>query len=423
MKEDNKGFGRGLLTGIIGGAVAMFIVAAIVIIVVVNLIGNDNQTYKIAESTNIGPNGGVMYELSNSETYIIEKMRAVSGLVNDYFLYAYDEQAMMDGIYEGMLASLDDVYSEYLDPEEYAEITETTSGKYYGIGIYVTQNTETKEIIVTEVFPGAPSEEAGMKEGDIIIAVGPQDVTAMTTDEVVELIKSDVEGSKIQITVARGEENVDLMVERRSVDYPTIRYEMIEDEIGYMSIERFDNGAVDDFKTDILDMKSKGMKGLIIDIRGNGGGTLDSVVAMLDMLLGECDLIYTRSRNGVIDDLRISDEDKIIDVPIVVLVNGGSASASEVFAGDLQDEGVATLVGTTTFGKGVVQNIWNMGDGTAVKLTISEYYTSGDRNIHGVGIEPDIFLEFDLDSYVATGEDNQLNKAIEVIKGKIYGEE
>ncbi len=433
MEDNNKGFGKGLLVGILGGAIGMFIVAAIVMIVGVNIFSfsNDMKQNSIDgvyayEEGEIGPTGGIMAELSETEKFIIGKVGYLVTLIDEEFLFDYELEDLLDGMYYGMLDSLEDVYSVYYTEEEFKELMEGTEGIYYGIGVRVSQNYETGTITVVDAFPGTPAEEAGMLPGDILVGVADQDITQMDLNLVVNLIKSDEEGSKVKITVLRNGEYVDMMVERRRVEYPTVEHTMLDNNIGYLQLLEFDTVSVEQFEKALLDLKSKGMEGLVIDLRNNPGGTLGSVVGILDMVLPECTIIYTEDKDGNIDNKYVSDANTILDVPTVVLINGYSASAAEVFAGDMQDTGMATLVGTTTFGKGIVQQIYPIADGTAVKLTQSSYFTSGGRNIHGTGIEPDVYVDLDehlkTQSVVSMEEDNQLHKAIEVLESKMKAE-
>ncbi len=433
MEENNKGFGKGLLVGILGGSIGMFIVAAIVLIVGVNVFSFNNGYGTLAQGEyafkegKTGPTGGIMSELSETEYFVMNKIGYLISLINEEFLFEYDANKLLDGIYYGMLESLDDVYSVYYNQEEFEELMESTEGIYYGIGVRVSQNYETGTITVVDAFPGTPAEEAGMLPGDILVGVADQDITDMDLNLVVNLIKSDEEGSKVKITVLRDNEYVDMMVERRKVEYPTVEHTMLENNIGYLQLLEFDTVSVEQFEEALTDLNSQGMEGLIIDLRNNPGGTLGSVVGILDMILPECTLIYTEDKDGNVGNQYFSDPDTILNVPTVILVNEYSASAAEVFAGDMQDMGAATLVGTTTFGKGIVQQIYPISDGSAVKLTQSSYFTSAGRNIHEVGIEPDVYVELDehlkTQSVVSMEEDNQLRKAIEVLESKMNAEE
>ena len=411
------------MIGIVGGALGMFIMALAVIIISMNGFGNKVGDGTLFIEGETGPNGGVMYELTETEDYVISKIGYIMSMIDSEFYFEYETEKVLDGIYYGVLNSLGDVYSTYYSKEEFDELMESTEGVYYGIGVQVSQSYETGIITVAKVFEGAPAFEAGMLPGDILVAVNDEDISGMDLNLVVTLIKSEEEGSKVKITVLRDGKYVDMDVERRKVEYPAVEYEMLDNKIGYLQLVEFDTVSVKQFEAALKDLNSQGMQGIVFDLRNNPGGTLDSVVGILDMILPECTIIYTEDKNGKVGNKYTSDKDTILNVPAVVLVNGNSASAAEVFAGDVQDMGVATLVGTTTFGKGIVQQIYPVGDGTAVKLTQSSYFTSGGRNIHGDGIEPDVYVELDEGllgkAVIEKDEDNQLQKALEVLGEKI----
>ena len=392
----------------------MFIMAVAVIIISMNSWGKDIGDGTLFIEGAEGPNGGVMYELTETEDYVISKIGYIMAMIDSEFYFEYDKEKALDGIYYGVLDSLGDVYSTYYSKEEFDDLMETTQGVYYGIGVKVSQNFTTGIITVAKVFEGAPAFEAGMLPGDILVAVNDEDISGMDLNLVVAMIKSEEEGSKVKITVLRDGKYVDMDVERRKVEYPAVEYEMLDNNIGYLQLVEFDTVSVKQFGAALKDLNSQGMKGIVFDLRDNPGGTLDSVVGILDMILPECTIIYTEDKDGKVGSKYVSDADTILNVPAVVLVNGNSASAAEVFAGDVQDMGVATLVGTTTFGKGIVQTLFPLGDGTAIKLTVADYYTPSGANIHGVGIKPDVIVELD-----DSGEDNQLAKALEILKKEI----
>lgn len=217
-------------------------------------------------------------------------------------------------------------------------------------------------------------------------------------------------------------EPIDFTITRKEVEVPTITYKMLSDQIGYIQVESFDVVTKKQFRSAVDDLEKQGMKGLVIDLRDNGGGVLDAATDMLDRLLVEGKLVYTKDKNGEGQEYYCEDQESL-DLPMAVLVNGNSASASEIFAGALQDYGAAKLVGTKTFGKGIVQSIFKLGDGTAIKLTTAKYYTPNGRNIHGTGLEPDIEVELDEKvkdwSTAKESEDNQLQKAVETVKSEI----
>ena len=351
----------------------------------------------------------------NSASESSQKMQLIYDLISDNYLYDIDKDAMKEAIYGAMLDSLGDPYSVYYTAEEYTSLMQSTSGSYIGIGVVVTKDEETGYINVVEPYEGSGGAEAGILEGDKIIKADGVDLTPLSLDEAVTYIKGE-EGTKVKLTILRGEETLELEAERRAIEVITVAHTMLDGNIGYIDISQFTDTSVHQFMEAYEKLEAEGMTGLIVDIRSNPGGTLSSVVNILDYLLPEGKLVYTENKKG---EQRIfnSDADAVLDIPCAVLVNENSASASEIFAGALQDYGKARIVGTQTFGKGIVQSILPISDGTAVKITIENYFTPNGNNIHGVGITPDEVVEFDTEAYQENETDTQLNAAIEYING------
>lgn len=375
----------------------------------------DEQTIPVSQGTDDG-------QVIDSE--LINKLESLEKLVDQEFLMEKeDSQAFKDGIYKGYMDALGDPYSCYYTEEELAQMEESTSGVYSGIGVMVTQDAKTKQIRITKVFEGCPGAEAGLLPEDILVEAAGLDVTDMDLSTAVSYIKGE-EGTYVTLKVYRSTINdyVELKVERRSIEVPTVEYEMLEDSVGYVAVSEFDSVTANQYIQAVEDLKQQGMKGLIVDIRDNPGGLLNIVVDMLDYMLPEGTIVYTEDKEGK-GDTYTSDAEHYFDLPLVVLINGNSASASEIFAGAIKDYEIGTIVGTTTFGKGIVQRIYSLGDGTAVKLTVSRYFTPNGVCIHGVGIEPDVEVELDEELRTAVTisheEDNQLQKAIEELKDQI----
>ena len=360
-----------------------------------------------------------------------DKVNQLQDLISENYLFEEDEEQVKESIYAGMIAGLNDPYSVYYTAEEYQKLMEHTNGTYCGIGALVTQNRETGIITVAKVFSGSPAEEGGLLPDDIFISVGDVDLGSMDLDLAISQYVKGEEGTQVTITVYRPStgEYLDLTMTRRVVETPTVEHQMLAGNLGYIEVSQFDSVTADQFKAAVDDLEAQNMAGLIIDLRGNPGGVLDAVVSMMDYILpddignysktgGNTTLIYTEDKNGDGDCYAASDGHSV-DVPMVVLVNGNSASASEVFSGAMKDYGWATLVGTTTFGKGIVQSIFPLEDGTAVKLTVSSYYTPAGNNIHGTGIDPDVEIELDSElatkSNISVEEDNQIQKAVEML--------
>ena len=349
------------------------------------------------------------------------KLDEIQTLMETYYLEDIDTEQVEDFLYKGAVAGLGDIYAAYYTEEEYQSMIDSTNGSYYGIGVEISQNMTTGIITISRVFEGSPAEEAGLLPGDVIYMIGDTEVTGEDLNKVVSLIKGE-EFTTTTVTVAReGEKDyLEVEVERRTIEVPTVESEMLDGNIGYIAITSFDDVTTEQFLTALDTLESQKMEKLIVDLRNNGGGLVSSVCAILDRLLPEGLIVYTEDKYGNREE-EYSDAENYFDKPLAVLVNGNSASASEIFAGAIKDYGIGTLVGTTTYGKGIVQKIYPLSDGTAVKLTVSKYYTPNGNNIHGIGIEPDVIVELDesLENQVTVSkeEDNQLQAAIEALEG------
>ena len=350
-----------------------------------------------------------------------DKIDSLSAIIDARYLDDYDKEKVESYIYKGMVAGLDDPYSTYYTAKEYKQMLESSDGKYKGIGVYVSQDPETKKITFADVMENGPAKEAGLMAGDVLIKVEVEDITGKDVDEVTSKIKGEA-GKPVKITILRKngdkEEELEFNVDRREIEVQTVKYELRPDKVGYIQVTEFQGVTTSQFKSAYADLKKKGMTGLVIDLRDNPGGLLPVVTDMLDYILPEGLIVYTQDKYGNKDEYK-SDKKTELDVPLTVLINGNSASASEIFAGAVQDYGVGKLVGTKSFGKGIVQEVRDFNDGSAVKLTISKYYTPKGRCIHKTGIEPDV--EVELDEGVAgenysKDKDNQLKKAVDEVK-------
>ena len=347
---------------------------------------------------------------AEEQAKISTKMQELQSYIDRFYLFDYDEENVESGIYKGMMAGLGDVYTNYYTPEEYASFMESSNGSYSGIGAMLSQDYNTGIITVVKVFEGSPAAEAGVQPDAIRYKVKGEEVTGMDLNLVVSDLKGE-EGTDVEVSFMRGTDVLDLTLTRRSIEVPTVEYRLITDKIGYISISEFDDVTDDQFIAALDDLNSQGMENLIIDLRDNGGGLVDVTCDILDQLLPEGLIVYTEDKDGNREE-ETSDAEHYFPGKMAVLVNGNSASASEIFAGAIKDYGVGTLIGTQTFGKGIVQSLFPLSDGSAIKVTVSRYYTPAGNNIHEVGITPDIILEKDTESE----EDNQLQKAIDVLK-------
>lgn len=412
-------FIAGLLSGLTGGVLLFVIILSVYTTQFdgnINNIPGFNKTSKADEAADESDN------VASSEK-VFDKVGQLEQLIDKYYLEDVKDEAIADGIYKGVMKSLGDPYSTYYTEEEYQALLESTSGIYCGIGATVTQDVDTGIISIVKPFLQGPAYEAGLLPDDIIYKVNDKEVTGLDLTEVVSRIKGE-EGTKAKLTIIReGEtEPLEFSIKRKTVEEPTIEYQMLSNKIGYISVSEFDEVTAEQFRQAIKDLESKGQKGLIIDLRNNPGGSLTTVVDMLDRMLPKGLIVYTEDKYGNREEQKSTAKEEF-DKPVVVLINGNSASASEIFAGAMQDYKRATIVGTTSFGKGIVQSIIPLYDGTAIKVTVSKYYTPNGKNIHGIGITPDVEVELEekLKSQVVIDkkEDNQLQKAIEIIKDKM----
>ncbi len=347
-----------------------------------------------------------------------EKTDTLKSIIDTYYYEDVDNEALEDGIYKGLVSGLGDPYSTYYTKEEYEEMMDDSVGIYYGIGAILQQDSETMLIHVVRPIPNSPAEAAGLLTDDVVTEVDGEDITGQDINLVVSKIRGEA-GTKVRIGIARSGESGTLYfdITRAKVENVTVEYEMLEDDIGYIYLSEFDNVTTKQFTDAMEDLKSQGMDSLILDLRDNPGGNLDVAVDVADYILPEGLVVYMEEKSGEREEYR-SDASHHWDKPIVILVNGNSASASEIVCGALKDYDRATLVGTKTFGKGIVQQILPLGDGSGVKVTIARYYTPNGTCIHGDGFEPDVEVEFDVDKYMEDETDTQLIKAIEILKEK-----
>ena len=355
--------------------------------------------------------------LEKSETDIFTKIKYLMSMIDERSIYDPDDQEVIDGIYKGIFNSLGDDYSCYYTADEYKKFMEVTQGNYEGIGAYISTNSEGYCYIVAPM-KDSPAEEAGLKSGDIIYKVNGEVVTGKSSDEIVALIKGK-EGTSVKVSVAReGEEDyLDFNVKRRKIESPTVSYEVKKDNIGYIAVSSFDNVTTNQFKEALTELQKKKVKGVVIDLRNNPGGNLDVVVDMLDLFLPKDKLIvYTEDKNGKRQDTYKARKPIAFSVPMTVLVNENSASASEIFAGTIKDYGLGKIVGKTTFGKGIVQTVVPLNDGSAIKFTIAKYFTPKGKYIHGKGIKPDVEIDFNTKEYANNKTDTQLDMAISQVK-------
>lgn len=417
--KSGKFFWGGLFTGLI---MSLLVVSSVYVVNRIQYAHKSGQTVGLhtrEESQENTDGESVTGEAVNEDT--VAKMKVIENVIDTYFYKEdVDKDAMVDGIFKGMVESLGDPYSEYYSKEELKSLYQDSFGVYYGVGAYVSLDTTTGLAKVSGIIADSPAEEADLRAEDIIYKVDDVDVTGMSLQETVSLIKGD-ENTTVKLTLIRDGKEIEKEVTRRKVESPTVNFKMLDDGMAYIQITEFDTVTVDQFTEAMAMARGNDMKGLILDLRSNPGGNLSSVVSIAKQMLPKGLIVYTEDRDGNREEYSC-DGSKELDVPMVVLVNGNSASASEILAGAIKDYGIGTLVGTTTFGKGIVQRPIELSDGSAVKLTISSYYTPNGINIHGIGIEPDVECEFDSERYYSDeAYDNQLEKAKEVLLQKMEG--
>ena len=350
---------------------------------------------------------------------ISTKLASIEQIVDKDYLGEIDENKIFDETMKGYVDGLDDEYSQYFTKEELEEYkTDNIEGQFVGIGVYIVQDTEKNAIRVLAPIKGSPAETAGILAGDYIVQVDGVTYTGEQITEATNKMKGQ-EGTTVKIQVLRGEETLDFEVERKNVRVNPIESNVYDNNIGYIKISSFDQGCSKEFTTKLQELKNQNIESLIIDLRNNGGGIVDEATAIADLFTNKgSTLLITKDKDGN-EDITYAESDKAIDVPIIVLTNENTASASEILAGALKDNNVAKIVGTT-FGKGVIQELLTMKDGTGLKLTTNEYYTPNRSKINKVGIEPDENVELPTEYKnaltVSQEQDTQLNKAIELLK-------
>lgn len=349
------------------------------------------------------------------------KLTYLENLIDEYYLGDKDEEKLQEGLYTGLLYGLDDPYSRYYTAEEYEAENSSSQGTYVGIGILMEKNKE-GGVKIVECYEGGPGEEAGLKAGDIISAIDGEDITDDEVSDVADLVRNSDKDSVV-LTVHRENVNdaMEITVPITDVELPSVFHEMLDSKIGYIRITEFKGVTSEQYQEAFDDLNSQGMEKLIVDLRDNPGGLLDSVCDILRQILPEGLIVYTEDKDGNREEQKCDGKNEL-QIPLAVLVNESSASASEIFAGAVQDYGIGTIVGTTTYGKGVVQSIRQLSDGSAIKLTIANYYTPKGNNINKIGIKPDIEVSLDTSllnkdkDEITHDEDNQLQEAIRAVE-------
>ena len=353
---------------------------------------------------------------------VVKKVDEIYSYLNLYYYDGYEVEDIEEGLYKGIMEGLDDPYSQYYTKQEFADLMISTSGTYAGIGAGLSQNTDTMEVVISKVYRGTPAEEAGLRNGDLVLSVNEIEATSMELSDLVQHIRGE-EDTTVHMIVYREstKETLEFDVTRKYIELPSIEGEMLDNKIGYIQITEFQSKTDEQFVEMVDSLKKQGMKGLILDVRANPGGYLSSVVEIADVILPEGLIVYTEDKY---ESRQKYESDKAcIDIPIVLLIDQNSASASEILAGAIKDYKYGTLVGTTTFGKGIVQNVIPLSDGDAIKITTSKYFTPNGNYIHEVGISPDVEVEYDYagpkDEPYDKKYDNQFLNALEIMQEKL----
>ena len=397
-QKKKKGYGAGIVTGILA-----------TVLVSLLLLGG----FKVITNT-----AGSYASGKVTEKEVSKKLNTLNALIDKYYLYEdeIDTDKLAEGIYSGYTSALGDKYTVYYDEDETKALMESTSGTFSGVGATLTKDADTGYATIVNVYEDSPAEKAGLKAGDILEKIDDHEVGDEQLDTVVSWIKGE-KGTEVKITVLRDGEELELTATRDTIEVKTVSYEMKENQIGYIRVSEFDTVTYDQFKEALDDLENQGMQGLIVDLRNNPGGSLDTVTNMLRLLLPEGTIVSTKDKNGKKDEITC-DGTHEFKKPMAVLVNQYSASASEIFSGAVQDYGTAKIVGVTTYGKGVVQQLMDLGDGTCLKVTIAEYYTPNGRSINGKGVEPDVEVEYQYDEENPKA-DNQLDQALSTVQEEI----
>ena len=388
--------------------IMLIIVVALVTFILTTCVMSNNTYKKDGSYTNISEN------LKHNT-----KLNTIKKIINEDFLGEVDETKLTEAAIKGYVEGLDDEYTEYFTKEEMEEFKTETEGNYVGIGIYMLKNTKDNNIIVLSAIKGSPAEEAGLKTGDIIKKVNDKEYTAEEFEKMASDIKGKA-GSKVKLEIQRGEETLTFEIERKKIELYPIESEVLENDIGYINISSFCEDCSSKFKENYDKLKKKNIKSLVIDLRNNGGGIVDEALEILDSILDkDSTMLITANKKGE-EKIEKAKKKPTIEVPIVVLVNENTASSSEIFAAALKENNKAKIIGTKTYGKGVIQESITLSDGSGIKITTEEYYTPNRNKINKIGITPDI--EVDLEektkniTEISRDQDTQLKKAIETLK-------
>ena len=395
QEEKKRVYRSGLIAGIFMGIAIMLIL----------ILGSNvllKRIYRHRQSDSI----------INDMDEVSDKIELIEEYLDKFYFEEIDEETLVNGIYYGMAASLGDPYTTYYTPDEYEALTSSTNGEYCGIGVVVSKNTDDDTIVISRVFKNSPAREAGLQEGDVFYTVDGQSTEGMSTEDLAAVVVGE-KGTEVTIEIMRDDEILEFTITRKKVEMDTVEYEMKDGNIGYVRIEEFDAVTPKQVENAIKELDASGMKGIIVDLRNNPGGSLSAVREIASMFQEGKELfLYSETKEGDRDDYYLTGKVLIEDIPMVIIINENSASASEAFSGAMKCYGRASIVGTVSFGKGIMQTIYALNDGSALKITTGKYYLPDGSNIHKIGITPD----YEVEASEEADEDAQLDKAMELLK-------
>lgn len=417
MKEKNK-------NSFLKNFMLVIITALITCILTTIVVYNAAIAPKTIQSDNVISNiaNGIITSLKGKEEQVSleQKTSDIKKKLEEIYIGDIDEKKMIDGALEGYVAALGDEYTEYLTEEEVTSIMEDVNGAYVGVGLYITQNVESNEILVIGVIEDSPANKAGILVGDVVKKIDDTEYTGEQLTQASNKMKG-VEGTKVKVTVKRNDKEIDFDITREKIKFKCVKSEKLENNVGYIKISSFDGGCASDFEKAYKELETQGIQSLVIDLRNNGGGLVDESLKIAELIVPKgSKMLITKDKNEN-EDISVSKKDPIIKMPIAILVNGYTASASEILTAAIRENTDVKVVGTQTYGKGIIQGIFMFNDQkTGMKITMQEYFTPNHNKLHKIGIKPDIELELPEEwkghLNVDRNADNQLNKALEILK-------
>ena len=360
------------------------------------------------------------YLNSSGITYLSTKMALINQKLDQNYIYDTNEEEMLEYALKGYVAGVNDKYTEYLPKDEMTDLLESTTGNYVGIGVYLACNKKDNSIVIVKVIEDSVAQEVGLQPGDVIRVVDDISYTGEDLEKVSAFLKGKEEGTDVKLVVDRAGDSLEFVVKRSNIRIKSVSSKVVENDVGYIKVSTFNNGTAQEFTDAYNELKSNGISSLIIDLRNNGGGLVSESLNIAKTMVNKGNVLLITRNKQEKEKIEKNNQDPIVDVPVVILINHNSASASEILAGSLRDNCGYKIIGETSYGKGVIQTIYNFADGTGIKMTTEEYFTPNRNKINEIGIEPDIVVELDEEwknvSNVPYENDIQLKKAIEEVK-------